>query len=816
MTRSVYFESLRQDLKYGIRTTFKNPGFSIAVVLLIALGIGANTAMFSVIRGVLLKPLAYHDPDRVVLVADGATPIRFDELKAASQSYTEIGAFASGTEEMALSGVTDPEVLKGARVSANFLRILGVDPLLGRSFLPEEDKPGAPAVAMISEELWLRRFGGNASILGKTATLAGSTHTIIGVLPPGFRFPLADVWVTRPSEWSIIPPQGRPLSPILSVFARLKPHVDVHQATAELAVLNRQYATAHPDMLDAKPESPDIVLPLKDSIVSDVRAELWMLFGAVGLVMLIVCANIGSLQLARATSRSREFAVRAAIGAGRARIIGQLLAESLLLSLLGGVLGIVLAWSSLNAIRHMTFVDLPRSGDIRIDATVLAFGIALALLTGVAFGLVPSLAASRPDLAVVLRGSGEGANATSSMRLTRWNARGLLVVAQVALSIILLIGATLLIKSLARLYRVDTGFQSAHLLTMSVSLSPMRYDTDQRRATFYEQLVQRTESLPGVRSAAVTLTVPMDRFFGTTVQVTGRSPVPLNQRPIAIIQDVSPSYFQTMGIAMKRGRPFTSHDSASGTRAVIVNESLVRLFWPQYPNGPDPIGQHILTGTDPEPVEIVGIAADVRANGRDQGSRAETYFPSAQRPPQAAMLVVRTNERTNGDPLSLANSVRNQVLAIDPNQPVSEISTMDDVMEQSEGQLRLMMRLLGTFAGAATLLAIIGLYGVISYSVLQRTKEIGVRRALGAPGNTILTLVARQVLILALAGVVFGVSGAFALTRLLQDLLFQVSPTDPLTFVGISILFVIVALAASYIPARRAVRVDPLAALRIG
>lgn len=812
MSRTAQFESLQQDLKYGVRTMLKNPGFSAAVVLTIALGIGANTAMFSVIRAVLLKPLAFRDPDRVVLVADGVTPIRFEELKTESRSYTEVGAFTNGTEDMALSGVTNPEVLRGARVSANFLQILGVDPMLGRSFLPEEDKPGAAAVTMISAELWRRRFGADPSMVGETVTLAGVPHTIIGVLPTGFRFPIADVWVTRPSEWSIIPAPGRLLSPILSVFARLKPKVEVQRATAELAVLNRQYATAHPEMLDVKPESPDVVQPFKDSMVSDVRSKLWMLFGAVGFVMLIVCANIGGLLLARAASRAKEFAVRAAIGAGRGRIIEQLLVESLLLASLGGALGVVLAACSLRGIRSMTFVDLPRSGEISTDAMVLAFGAVLALLAGVAFGLAPSLAASRPDLGVVLRGSGEGATAAGSGRITGWNSRGFLVVGQMALSIILLIGATLLIKSLARLYRVDTGFQSTNLLTLNISLSPARYDTERRRAMFYEQLVRSIESLPGVRSAAVTLTVPMDRFFGTTVLVTGRSPVQLNERPIAILQNISPAYFRTMGIALKRGRPFTNHDTSAATPVVIINENLARLFWPLYPAGPDPIGQHLLTGTDTRPTEIVGIAADVRANGRDQDPRAGMYFPCAQRPPQSATLVVRTN----GDPLSFADSVRSQVFTIDPNQPVSDLSTMDNVIEDSEGQLRLMMGLLGTFAGVATFLAVIGLYGVISYSVVQRTKEIGIRRALGAPRNNILALVARPVIGLALAGVALGVGGACALTRLLQDLLFQVSPTDPATFIAIAILFVLVALGASYFPARRAAGVDPLAALRIG
>src|SRR5216684_77743 len=401
--------NLIQDLRYALRQLRKNPGFTAVALLTLTLGIGANTAIFSIVHAVLLKPLGYHDPDRVVLVTEGATPARFAELMAGSRSYTELGDFAVGFEDMALSGVSEPEMLKGARVSANFLHILGVSPLLGRGFFPEEDKAGAPAVAMISTELWRRRFGGDRSIVGKAVTLAGMPYEIIGVLPAGFQFPLAgsEVWVTRPSEWSAVPPQGRPLSPILSVFGRLKPGLHFQQATAELAVLNRQYAAAHPGMLDAKPDSPETVRPFKDQLVSDVRSELWMLFGAVGFVLLIVCANIASLLLARATSRSREFAVRAAIGAGRARIVRQLLAESMLLATLGGALGIGLAAWSLNAIRRMIFVDLPRAGEIHMDATVLGFAVVLSVGTGLLFGLIPSMAASRQDLASVLRGSGE-------------------------------------------------------------------------------------------------------------------------------------------------------------------------------------------------------------------------------------------------------------------------------------------------------------------------------------------------------------------------------------------------------------------------
>ena len=805
--------SLIQDLRYALRQLRRNPGFTAVALLTLTLGIGANAAMFSVIRAVLLKPLAYHEPDRVVLVTEGATQVRAEEMMEASRSYTEIGTFAVGPEDMALSGIAQPEVLKGARVSANFLHILGVSPLLGRSFIPEEDKPGAPEVAMISAELWKRRFGGDRSILGKAVTLAGMPYGIIGVLPAGFQFPLAgsEVWVTRPAEWSAVSPQGRPLSPILSVFARLKPDVEIQQATAELALLNHQYATAHPGMLDVKPSSTETVRPFKDELVSDVRSELWMLFGAVGFVLLIVCANLASLLLARATSRAREFAVRAAIGAGRGRIIGQLLAESILLAALGGALGVGLAAGSLGAVRRITFVDLPRAGEIGMDPTVLGFSVALSVVTGVLFGLVPSLAASRPDLAAVLRGSREAASAVGSKTMLRFGARGLLVVGQVALSIVLLIGATLLIKSLARVYRVDPGFRISNLLTMNIALSPTHYDTDGKKATFYEELVEHAESLPGVRSAAVTLTLPMtDTWVGQPVQLAGTPPLRLNERPIGVIQNITPEYFRTLAIALKRGREFSAHDDARSVPVVIVNENLARLFWPRYPSGPDPIGQHILIGSSPQPVEIVGISANVRQTGRDQNPRPEVFLPCAQKPPRSAMLAVRTN----GDPLLLANAVRSQVLAMDRDQPVSAVASMDQLVEASEGQLRLVMTLLGTFAGSAALLAAVGLYGVISYSVAQRTKEIGIRRALGAPRSDILSLMVGQVVSLALAGVLLGIGGAVALTRLLSDLLFQVSATDPATFVGISILFVLVGVSASYLPARRAAKIDPMAALR--
>lgn len=811
MIRKTFWQNVTHDLKYALKAIGRRPGFSIAVVLTVAFGIGANTTMFSVIRAVLLKPLEYRQPNQLVIVTEGATPDRALEIAGASRSYTEVGTF-TGFEDVALSGSGVPEQLKGVRVSANFLSILGVSALQGRGFLAEEDQPGAAPVAMISAELWRRRFGRSPAVVGKTVTLAGSSTTIIGVLPPGFQFPMAadtDVWLPRPAEWSVLQPKSRPVSPFLSVFGRLKDSVDVRSATAELAVLDQQYAAAHPDRLDAKRESPDTVVPMKENLISDVQSKLWMLFGAVGFVLLIVCANVGGLFLTRTASRAREFAVRAAIGAGRGRIIGQLLAESTFLAVVGGGLGVVLAAVSLRSIRSITFVDLPRSGEVKIDLIVLGFAAVLSILSGVAFGLAPALAVSTPHLASVLRGSGEG---DAHSKLASFiGSRSLLVVGQVSLSVVLLIGAALLIESLWRVYQVDPGFQPAGVLAMDITLTPARYDSDEKKAAFYERLLQRLQTLPSVRGAALATTLPMtDRWMGTTFELTTRADSRMTDRPIAVLESVTPEYFRTLRVAVKRGTVFDTRDDIKSPPVAMISESAARILWPEYPNGAEPVGQHILVGTDTRATEIIGIAADVHQAGKDVDPKPVLYLPCLQKPPNAAMLAVRTD----GNPLGFANAVRARVLEIDPDQPVSNISTLDDIVDASEGQLRLMMRLLGAFAAVATVLAVIGLYSVVSYSVVQRTKEIGIRRALGAPTGNVVGLVARQTITLALAGVVLGVGGALLLTRLMGDLLFQVRPNDPATFAAISILFVIVAVAAGYIPARRASGIDPIEALR--
>ena len=806
-------ETVRRDTHYALRTMRNKPAFAATAIVTLALAIGGNTAMFTVIRAVLLKPLAYPAADRLVRIEGGATPTRFAGMRDGARSFTDLGAF-TGQEDLTLSGAAEPEVLKGVRVSASFLRILAVDPLRGRGFRAEEDAPGGAPVVMIGAELWQRRFAGDPQIVGKTAILAATPYLIVGVLPTHFQFPFpgVDLWLTAPSESPRFPPTSRALSPFLTVFGRLKPGVTLAEANAELQVLRRRYAMAHPAMLDAKAKTPVEVTPMKDELVADVRSMLWMLFGAGGFVLLIACANVASLLLARATSRSREMAIRAALGAARTRLIAQLLAESVVLSVVGGALGVLLAGWCLRAIPSITAFDLPRAAEIHLDGTVLGFAAVLSLATGTLFGLAPALAASRPDLMRVLRSPGEVSNAGVHRGiLAGLNVRGLLLVGQVALSIVLLIGAALLIESVSRLRAVDVGFSPAHLLTMQVSLPPVRYDTAQKKVTFFRDLTRNVGSSPGIQSVAAAMSLPMIGYAGTPVQDAAKPLLKLNERLIATYMPATPGYFRTLTIPLRRGRDFTDRDGEDAQRVAIVDEALARRFWPDYPRGLDPVGQRIwVGGLHAEPALIVGIAADVRQNLEGSAWPATVYVSFAQNPLPFAMLAVRTA----GDPLRFTSVVREKVRELDKDQAVSAVHSMDDLVEEQVGQRRLLVVLLGSFAGVALLLAVIGIYGVIAYSVAQRTREMGIRRALGAQQGEILRLVMLEGFRLALAGVAVGIAGAYGLTRLMTAVLFRVSATDPQTFVGVAVLFLLVALAASYVPARRATRIDPMVALR--
>lgn len=824
MDSAPYFEAIWNDIRYAIRTLRKNPAFTIAAILTLALGIGGNTAIFTVIRSVLLKPLDYQDPDRLVMLTlsnpklnDRNLPfslLRRQETKKTAQSFSDVGSFLRKPENLTLSGEGAPESLNAARVSGNFLDILGIQPIVGRGFLPDEDRSGGTPVVLLSDGLWKRRFKGDPQITGRSIILDSTVYTIIGVLPAGFAFPFPemDIWVTKPTETTFVPPRFWNFVTNQIVFARLKPTVNLEQASTEMEVVNRLYLRENADWQDAKPGVIVHIDRMKERIVSNVRPMLWVLFGAVGFVLLIACANLASLVLARASSRSREFAVRAALGAGRGRLIAHLLSESLVLSAAGGVLGVLLAQWSLTALPKIT--ALPRIEEIHVDGAVLGFTIAISIATGVLFGLFPSLEASKPNLASVLRESGAAAGASSwRRRLLGISPRGLLVVGQVALSIVLLIGAALLMQSFARLRNVDPGFQPANLLTMKIPLPGPRYDTKEKRVAFYEELERRVKDIPGVKNVAIMRSLPTTSWFFTNVDVEGQPQVAPREQPSSQLQSITPDYFRTMGTPVRRGRAFTAHDNTPGAPPVlIVNETFARRFWPSYPAGLDPIGQHIVIAVDRVKGEIVGIVADVREGGLGSKAGLEFYIPSVIHAPQVAYLAVRTAT----DPRTMVNAIRSEVHTIDRDQAVSEVKTMDEVLDATLGQRRLTMLLLGTFAGVALFLALIGIYGVIAYSVAQRTQEVGIRRALGADRRDILRLILNQALGLTLAGVAIGIAGAFAFTRVMKTLLFEIEAVDLPTFTATAVLFVAVALTASLIPAWRAVRIDPMTALRIG
>jgi len=795
-------DAVWQDVRFAWRTLRKKPGFALAAVLTLALGIGANTAIFTVIRSVLLKPLAYQDPGRLMRVAGGVTTVRYREMQAAARSFEELGCYWTITDTVSLSGgVQEPLALHRAHVSTNFLRILGIAPLAGRAFAPEEDASSSAPVAMISAELWRRRFGSDAGIVGRSFALDASPYTIVGVLPDGFAFPSADtdVWVPRPLVGL------SPTSPLLAPFGRLKPGVTLEEATAEATVLHHQYASAHPGMLDGRLDRPARVTPLKEDLIANVHSLLWMLFGAVSFVLLIACANVASLLLARAASRTREFALRAALGAGRGRLVRQLLTESAILALAGGVAGLAAARWSLAGITRMSALRLPRMGEIHVDGLVLGFAIALSILTAVVFGLAPSLSGSRTDLVEFLRGSG------GTQRRSRVSVRGILVAGQVALSMILLIGAALLMESMVRVSRVSPGFRTDHLLTMQLPISGTRYNTPKKNAAYVGEVIRRVEELPGVESAATFRVLPLAGFPMTPSQRTDQPVLLLSQRPLVAIQEVTPDYFRTMGIGLRRGREVNERDMDSGEVVTVVNEKLARTFWPEYPAGVDPVGQRLLVGASKQPVEIVGIVADAHQS-LEADAVATVFRPWGQSPLWGAAFAVRTQ----GEPMRYANEVRSAIQSVDRDQAVFSVRPMEELVEAAQGQRRVVLLLIGLFAGVAVLLTTVGIYGTISYSVAQRTRELGIRRALGAQTANILRAVMVEGLGIALCGVIVGVAGAYGLTRLMSSLLFQVKATDPFTFVLVASLMSALAIAACCVPARRATRIDPMDALREG
>jgi putative ABC transport system permease protein len=803
-----------QSLRQTLRVLRKSPGFAAVAVLTLALGIGANTAIFSVVNSLLLRPLPLYDPSRLVSISvlnaeknlnGGAFALRtYEMMRDGNHSFA--GVTAASAEGFTLLGSAKPERLAAARVAPNFLDVLGARPIIGRGFLASEGISGGPRVVLISQSLWQRRFGASNEILGKAITLDQDVYSIIGVMPPNFAFPFGgtDVWVSRLADTTVYQPeQVRYGSGYLFGTARLRPGVTAEAAEAELAVIFEQFRKENPRAPGADPHNRLTAIPLQESLISSLRATLRVLMGAVGLVLLIACANVASLTLARATGRAREIALRMALGAGRGVVIRQLLLESSLLAIAGAILGALLARFGVDfLVKTDAGNSLPGFQPIRVDFPVLAFTLAISLLAGIAFGLAPALQASRPDLNGILRDSGWGT--TSGGR--RQRARNLLVVGQMALSVVMLIGASLLVQSFRNLQLVNPGFNPHHALTMNVSLPAGKYPDGPRRAQFFEAVVKRLSAIPGVHSATASSSLPINLRVLSPILADGQPNVPAGQRPLAYWNGVTPGYFQTFGIPLVRGRDFTWADDGKAPRVVIVSQSLARRFWPSE----NAMGKHLTFTRFQAPFEIVGVVGDTKTNGlqADAGMVLFTPYPQWTFPGMSLTI------RTEADPSGFSTASTAQVQALDADLPVTQMLTVDAVMEQLLTQQRQTMFLIGGFAGIALLLALIGLYGLMAYSVAQRTMEIGIRQAIGAGRSGILRMVFGQAIRLSLIGVGTGSIAAVAIMQLMAGLLFHVSAVDPPTFAGIALLFLAVSLLATYVPARRATRIDPLIAMQ--
>lgn len=810
MTLPVLLDRVRQDLRYGTRTLLNRPVFAICTIATLALGIGANTAIFTLVNSVLLRPLPYPDSHRLVRVSGGATFARFESIKTA-ESLASVAAFNVFTADVAFSGEGNevPDGVKAVRVSSNLLSVLGVPPRVGKSLAAAGETDGSCAV-MISERLWASRFGSRPAIVGSPVRIGGTSCAVAGVLPRAVAFPFPDVDIWLPLQPASMPLQSRLHSPTLAVIARLRPDVSLRQADEELKLVDARYRLANPAALDAKSGRPEHLVLLQDQIVAGVRPALSMLMGAAGFLLAIACANIAGLMLVRARLRSREVLVRLALGASRGRLKAQLVTESLIVALSGGALGVAGAAWAVRRIDSIPGLDLPLAAGIHLDGAVLLFAALLSISSAIVFGLTPSLFARRANLMTALRTGEEinGEGPGGGVVRVATGSRNLLVTVQVALSTVLLVGAVLLIVSVARLRQVDLGFDPRNLLTMRLTL-PL--GAAPGSGPDLDAVIERIKSVAGVRDAAVTLTLPTAGFAGTPVWPVNQAPPPLNRRPIAILQTVTPAYFRTMGIALRRGREFTASDSLHAPKVVIINEAAAKRFWPGYPRE-DPVGQLILAGASPDSLTIVGIASDVRQAGIAGNAAPGIYRPRSQVPPMSAMLAIRT--RTGGDALGIANAVRAEVAAAGRGMSIAAVKTMDRLIGDSEAQRRGIMLLLGFFAATGLLLTALGIYGVIAYSVASRAREFGIRQALGARRFDVLRLVLGQGLKLAVAGSALGLIGAAAFARLLRSFLFEVQPDDPAIFAAVALLCVTVALGAGYVPARQAIRVEPAEALR--
>ncbi|HET9743621.1 MAG TPA: ABC transporter permease [Terriglobales bacterium] len=814
--------TLIQDIRYGSRMLLKNSGFTAVAVLTLALAIGANSALFSVVNAVLLKPLPFQDSSRLVNIrmtekreANRISSVvsypDFQDWEAQSRSFSSMTVW--DTEDYTLTGQAEPVDLSGTVASANLFSTLGVSPVLGRAFLPSEERPGNSGfAAILSYSTWQGRFGGDPQILGRALTLNGQSFTVIGVMPNGFQFPIqqdhVDLWTTLAPKM-VVRDGGTPMTAQrgahwLRTIARLKPGVTIQQATAGLNVVQSAINKAHPEN---RPTGIDII-PEKERLVGDVNQALLILFAAVGFVLLIACANLANLLLARSTARQKEISIRAALGAGRMAIVRQLLTESVLLSLIGGACGLLLAFWANGALVNMAAKSLPRAATITLDGTVLAFTAAVTILCGLLFGLAPALQTSKLSISHALNEAGR----TGTESGDQGRIRSTLVISEVALALVLLIGSGLLIQSLWKLQRTDPGFRKDQLITFELYLPGSRYQDPQVLA-FYRDLMPKLQAIPGVQEASGAFGLPFAPNGATIGFDIARHPVPESERPSADTKIVAPGFFPTMGIPLLNGREFAPQDTLSSTPVLMVNEAFVKKYF----RGENPIGQQVKPGIGfgkdaPEEFrEVIGVVGDVKGTG-DLSAPADpqVYLPTTQGPINDLNVVVRT-----ALPLAtILPDLRTQVHSIDHDLPLLGVKTMSDYVDESIAQPKLNTLLLGIFAGLAFILTAIGLYGVISYSVAQRTREMGIRMALGAQRGLILKMILQQGLRLALIGVGAGLCAAFALTRLISSLLYEVRPTDLATFLAVSLLLLGIALFASYVPALRATRIDPVVALR--
>ena len=798
-------ESVLRDLKFALRSLLKRPGFAAVAVVTLSLGIGANTAIFSVVNAVVLRPLPYRNPEQLVTILhDGSKPVapaNYFDLAAQNRSFASIAA--AQWWEPNLAGTDQPEHLRGLQLTARMFQVLGVSPALGRTFNEDEDQAGHERVVVLSHRLWQRRFAGDPGVIGRQVALDGEGYTVIGVMPPDFRF--APFWATNAELWSPLNLAARANDrggQSLRVFARLKPGVTRSSAQAEVATIFRRLEQTYPE------NNKGLVLavePLHEQVVGKTRPALLILFGAVSFVLLIACANVANLMLARASSRQKEIAVRTALGASRTRIARQLLTESLLIALIGGAVGLLLSVAGMKALLALGPDSLPRLQTISVDLPTLGFTFGLSVFTGVLFGLAPVLQARKWNWHDSLKESARGSSAGRS----GVNARRVLVISEVALAVMLVIGGALMVRSFARLRAVDAGFAPNNLLTMTISLAGSAHSTPEKRTAFFSELLQRIESVPGVQSASAINHLPLSGDVWTLLFTIEGRPVPgPGEKQGAVYRIVQPEYFRTMGATLLKGRDFTPHDNDAAPAVVIINDVFAKRYWPNE----DPLGKRIEVGDGGvNPREIVGIVKGLKQSQWTTEPSPEMYLPHLQSPTPRALTLVA---RGNGDPLALVAAVEKQVWSIDKNVPVSEIKTMEEVVAGSIEQQRFNLFLLGLFAFIALLLAVVGIYGVISESVAARTHEIGIRMALGARGSDVLRMVVRQGMALSAIGIAIGLTGAFWLTQFMSGLLYEVSPTDSGTFLFIPLVVALVVLCACLIPARRATKVDPLIALR--